>query len=260
MSNLQVANKFVSSRLLATRQGTVLVGLGAALLAGLVLLVYLSQYRESVSSKGEPIQILVAKSLIEKGTTGEQIGAKGLFETVDFPRDEVKTGAFTDPSSLSGTAAVKDIFPNQQLTAEDLTVAGAGGWGATLVDRQRAIAIPIDKAHGLSGTLLAGDKIDIYAGLNATSNNNNSVGAVMKLLMQNIVVLQAATADTGGIGNNNTGSDVLLRVNPRQAADLAYVVDNGVLWFVLRPRSGAPPTKPNMVTLQSILRGTKAGG
>ena len=261
MSNLQVAHKFVSSRLLATRQGTVLVGLGAALLAGLVLLVYLSQYRESVSSKGEPIQVLVAKSLIEKGTTGEQIGAKGLFETVDFPRDEVKTGAFTDPSSLKGTAAAQDIFPNQQLTANELTIAGACGWGATLVDRQRAIAIPIDKAHGLTGRLLAGDKIDVYAGLNATNSSNNSVGAVMKLLMQNIVVLEAGTADSGGgIGNNNSGGDVLLRVNSRQAADLAYVVDNGVLWFVLRPRSGAPPTKPQFVTLQSILRGPRAVG
>jgi Flp pilus assembly protein CpaB len=260
VQSASAAQKFVSSRVLATRQGTIFVGLGAALLAGLVLLIYLSQYRESVSSKGEPVQVLVAKSLIEKGTTGEQIGAKGLFETVDFPRDEVKTGAFTDPSSLSGTAAVKDIFPNQQLTAEDLTVAGAGGWGATLVDRQRAIAIPIDKAHGLTGTLLAGDKVDIYAGFNVQKNSGGS-GSVMQLLMQNILVLQPAAGDTGGgIGNSNSGSDTLLRVTPPQAQKLAFVVENGVLWFVLRPRSGAPPTKPSIVTMQSLLLGTKAVG
>jgi hypothetical protein len=58
------------SRLLKTRQGTIVVGVAAAVLAAILLLVYLSHYRSSVKGSTEPVTVLVAQSLIPKGTSG----------------------------------------------------------------------------------------------------------------------------------------------------------------------------------------------
>ena len=41
----------------------------------------------------------------------------------------------------------------------------------------------------------------------------------------------------------------------QQAADLAFASDNGKLWLVLRPRTGAKPSTATMVTPETLLLG-----
>src|SRR5438552_14528283 len=67
------------SRLLKTRQGTIVVGVAAAVLAAILLLVYLSHYRNSVKGSTEPLTVLVAKRLMPKGTSGATLATKNLF-------------------------------------------------------------------------------------------------------------------------------------------------------------------------------------
>ena len=60
----------LTSRIFSTRGGTIAVGVAAAALAGLLLLVYLNRYRANVAATGTPATVLVAKQLIPKGTPG----------------------------------------------------------------------------------------------------------------------------------------------------------------------------------------------
>ena len=73
----------LSSKLFTTRRGTIIMGVGAAVLAAIALIVYLNHYRNSVNSNAQPQQVLVAKSLIQKGTPGDVIGS-----TRPLPGDE----------------------------------------------------------------------------------------------------------------------------------------------------------------------------
>ena len=57
-----------AGRLFKTRGGAVLIGGVAAVLAAILLVVYLHSYRSSVNSGSRPMTVLVAKSLIPKGT------------------------------------------------------------------------------------------------------------------------------------------------------------------------------------------------
>lgn len=250
MQTFQSAQRFVSTRVLATRQGTVLLGVGAALLAGLVLLVYLNRYRESVSASNEPITVLVAKRLIEKGTPGDAVGLKQYFQVSTTPRDHVKVGALSDPAALRGTVAAADVLPGQQLTAADFVPSYTGGVGASLIDSQRAISFPVDGARGLAGTLLPGDRVDVYAGFEVGGR------PVTKLIMQDLYVLSPPIAGAGGgIGGGGGGSNVLVRVTSGQAAKLIFTSENGKLWLVLRPRVDAKPVKPKLVTTDRVLGG-----
>src|SRR3954454_1897819 len=104
----------MSSKLLGTRRGTVILGVAAAALAAIVLLVYLNSYRNSVNSNAQPLSVLVAKSVIQKGTPGNVVGTTGLYEVASIPKSQVKSGVFVDPKTLTGKVAVADIYPGQQ--------------------------------------------------------------------------------------------------------------------------------------------------
>jgi hypothetical protein len=49
-----------------------------------------------------------------------------------------------------------------------------------------------------------------------------------------------------------------LRVPEQQSAWLSYAADNGHLWFVLRPASGAKVQIPGYVTARTLILGYKA--
>src|SRR3954454_8640721 len=106
-------------KLLSSRQGT----LGLAVLAGLLalgaLLAFMSGYKHNVNKDAQPVTVLVAKQELPKGSSGDLIAKKGLYQATAFKLDQVKDGAITDPASLSGLVAVRDIVPGQQLTTVD---------------------------------------------------------------------------------------------------------------------------------------------
>lgn len=249
-------------KLLSTRGGTLIVSGIAAVLAAVILLAYLHRYRESVNSSSQPVTVLVAKGLIEKGTPGNVVGSQDLFQSTTAPRDEVKEGAIADPASLRGRVAVEDVYPGQQLTMSDFS-AQADALGNRISADQRAITIPIDAAHGMIGNVQAGDHVDVFAGFNVkklrsdgTVDPNTAERSVLKLIMEDITVLSAPAEGKAGFGaGQTTTSNVTVRVDDRQAAELAFASDNGKIWIVLRPRAGAEPTRPDLVTVETLLFG-----
>jgi Flp pilus assembly protein CpaB len=247
----------VIQNMLSSRSGTLVLGGAAALLAAFVLLLYLNEYRSSVNADSEPVTVLVAKSLIEKGMPGDVVGLNGLFDRDEAPKSQVRDGAITDPSTLRGRIAVDDIYPGQQLTVTDFA-ATTGAIGAKLAGRHRAIAVPLDAARGMVGTLEPGDRVDVFGGFNVVGNAGGGQGRpVVKVMMQNALVLDAPAEAAAGIGAATQTATIVLRVNRDQATEIAWAVDNGKVWLVLRPRAGAPVSRPGVATAESVLTGVR---
>ncbi|MDP9308696.1 MAG: Flp pilus assembly protein CpaB [Actinomycetota bacterium] len=231
------------NRLLKTRQGTIVIGVAAAVLAAILLLVYLSHYRNSVRGSTEPVTVLVAKSLIPKGTSGTAIATRNLFVVTTIPKGQLKLGAISDSAVLNGTIAAADIYPRQQLTTADFTAASVGALAAQLSGNWRAVGLPaLDPAHGLAPDIQAGDHVDVYAQLNGT----------MGLVLSNVLVLASPTQAAAGSTAPITGS-YILRVPTAKAPRFAYVGQNGAFWLVLRPGHGAAATQPAFVTASNAL-------
>jgi Flp pilus assembly protein CpaB len=248
-----------AQKLVSTRRGTLTLAIVAALLAGVLVLVYVSRYRASVRADNAPVTVLVAKSTIPKGTPGRVLAAQSLFTVTTIRESQLRNGAFSDPSSLVGRAASHDIYAGQQLTAADFS-ASATALASTLSGRERIVLIPLDAAHGLTAELSAGDRVDVYAGFNVTpvdSSGRVINGAasrpVLRLIMQNVQVAEVKSASGGLAGGG--GSDVGLRTTDKQAADLAFASDNGRIWLTLRPSSGAKPSRPDLVTVETLMLG-----
>jgi pilus assembly protein CpaB len=237
----------IAQNLFTTRRGSLLVGAAAAVLAGITLLAYLHSYRNSVNSASAPVSVLVAKNLIQKGTPGDIIGTSSQFQVASVPKGQLQVGALTDPAALSGRVAVTDIYPGQQLTAGYFAFAPPGTLQTKISGSDRAISVQIDSEHGMVGQIAAGDHIDIFVGVNRIGPSGSQ--PIIKLLMADVTVLRAPIGTGSGL--------YTLRATGRQAAVLAYAADNGHLWFVLRPASGAKTVNPGFVSAQSLLLGLK---
>jgi len=232
----------IAQNLFTTRRGSLLVGAAAAVLAGLILLVYLHSYRNSLNSTAAPASVLVAKNLIQKGTPGDIIGTSDQFQVASVPKGQLQVGALSDPAALSGRVAVTDIYPGQQLTETSFAYAAPGTLQTKITGTDRAIALSIDAEHGMIGQISAGDHVDIFMGF--ALQGAGGTQPVIKLLMADVLVLRAPLAGNGV---------VTLRAPMREAAQLAYAADNGHLWFVLRPASGAKTVNPGIVNAQTLL-------
>jgi Flp pilus assembly protein CpaB len=250
-----------AQRLIASRRGTLALAVIAALIAGLLVLVYVKRYRDSLQSTAAPVTVLVAKQPIPAGTPGRLVASQGLFTVTTIRESQLRDGAFSDPASLTGTAAAHDIYPGQQLTSADFS-ASATTAATKLTARQRVVSVPLDAAHGLSTELSIGDKVDVYGGFNVVPIGadgqpiaNGQSRPVLRLLMQNVLVTDIKRQGSGVGGGS--GSTVSLRVDDIQAAKVAFASDNGKVWLALRPAAGAKASRPDLVTLETLLLGVK---
>lgn len=251
-----------AQKLLSTRSGTLALAGIAAVLAAIIFLVYLNRYRESLNESSAAATVLVAKNLIPKGTSGDSIGTQGLFQVVETTKGQLLDGAFADPAILRGKVAVHDIFPGHQLTSADFSTSTVNSLGATLVGDQRAIALPLDSARSMRGQVQSGDHVDILAGFNVRRVDRNGVPVdngqgrpMLRVIMQDITVISVPGDTSGGFGGSGKSSNVILKVTPEQAADLAFASDHGTLWLVLRPRTGGAGATPDVVTAETLLLG-----
>ena len=132
-----------SSKLFTTRQGTVLLGVIAAVIAAIALIVYLNHYRNSVAA--QDVNVLVANKTIPQGMTGDDLAkATGFYVIRGIPKDQVLTGAITDTSTLSGKVALADIKPNSQLT--EAQFGAPSGLAPQLAPGQRAVVVALGLA------------------------------------------------------------------------------------------------------------------
>lgn len=250
----------LAQKLLSTRAGTIAISALAAALAAAILLAYLHRYRQSVNDASRDMTVLVASDPIEKGTPGGVIGSQGLFQVTTVPRDQLKEGAIADPASLTGRVAAEDIYPGQQLTVADFVTGAAGAVSTKVIDYERGMSVPLDDAHGMIGKVQVGDHVDVIAAFGRESDSDDGTKQpVAFMLAQDVLVLDApAESKAAAIGGPGTAAKTLvLRLTDEESAELAYAVENGTLWIVVRPKSGADQHLPTRITLERLLFGIK---
>jgi Flp pilus assembly protein CpaB len=228
----------VSGRM-SSRGWAIALGIGAVVLAAILLVVYLDRYRSRVAGENAPTPVLVAKQLIPAGTPGTLVASQGMYAPTTLPAKEVVVGAISDPAYLSGRAAASDIFPGTQFTAASFAASDTASVDSQITGTQRAISISIDNVHGSLSQLQAGDSVDIYT----------SVAGVVKLFRPNVKVLAIPS-----IPGPSGGGNLVIRMETKDAATWAFAADNTQFYFVLRPVVGAKQTKNSQANASTVLR------
>jgi Flp pilus assembly protein CpaB len=228
----------VSGRM-SSRAWAIALGIGAIVLAAILLVVYLDRYRARVGGENAPTPVLVAKQLIPMGTPGNIVASQAMYAPTTLPQKEVEVGAIADPSYLAGRAASADIFPGQQFTATDFAASDTLSVDSQITKDERAISISLDGVRGSSSQVQVGDSVDVYT----------AIAGTVKLFRPNVKVLAIPT-----IAGPSGGGNLVIKIKTKDAAQWAYAQDNTQLWFVLRPVIGATKTANSQANASTVLR------
>jgi Flp pilus assembly protein CpaB len=231
----------VSGRV-SSRGWAIALGLGAIVLATILLIVYLDRYRARVSGASAPTPVLIAKQTIPAGTPGNIVANQGMYTSTTIPKKEVEEGAIADPTFLQGRAAAVEVLPGEQLTALDFAATTTTTVDSQITGVQRALSVSIDAVHGSLSQLKAGDTIDIYI-----RTTREPTGEPQIELFRPSVKVLAVPGPEGG--------NLILQTTTVDAPKFAYVADNTGMWFVLRPAAGAKPTVPAIGHADNITTG-----
>jgi Flp pilus assembly protein CpaB len=202
----------------SSRRNSILVALLAAVLAGGLIYAFVSRSNKTTTAAA-PIEttVFVAKSYIPVGTADASIVSKGLLKPVQVPATSVIPGAISDPSLVAGLVTTSAIATGQQLASTDFA-RGSTSLDTQLSGDERAVAISIDAAHGLTAYLSAGDTVDVAV------QGTKGTG----VLFQDVTVLA------------NAGGDVVLNLTDRQVLLLGDALQgNLAIWLEMRPAKGA---------------------
>lgn len=241
-SSRRRAGGSLTGAMFSTRRGAITTAVIAALIAGILLFAFVQSYKKGGSSSVGNAPVFVASGYIPAGTPVSVIASSQLLSRTTVPTTHVVVGAISDPSVLRGEVAAVSIYPGQQLTAADFTTKNVS-LASQLTGDNRAIAIPVDSAHGLTGFVQAGDHVDV---LNDAGSGRAGLGGVA-VLAQNVLVLTAPGGGGGGgsplagssSASSNGSGNIILEVTAKQAAAFAFAADNGKVWITLRPPVGA---------------------
>ncbi len=224
---------------MSSRGWAIALGIGAVVLAAVLLVVYLDRYRARVSGRNAPTPVLVAKRLIPRGTSGSLIASQAMYAPTTLPRKEVVVGAVSDPQYLVGRAAAADILPGQQFTAIDFAASDTSAVNSQITGSQRGVALAISGVNGVDSQVRAGDAVDVYIG----------VAGIVKLFRPDVKVLAVPSVP----GPNGT-SNLIVRVESKDVANWEFASNNAQLWFVVRPVTGAKPSKRSTANAATVLR------
>lgn len=228
-----------------SRGGAIAVGIGVAVIAAILLIVYVTRYKSSVDSAAAATPVLVAKSLIPKGTPGTVVATKQLYQSTSVPADKVQAGAISDPGALSGRIAISDVYPGAQLTVSNFSAEASGALNAQIVGNERAVTLAIDAVRGSLANVATGDRVDIYTQVARDGRN------VIQLFRSDVLVLSSP-----GSG----GGNVVLKVrNSRDAANFLFASTQTTLYFVIRPAAAARPTAGSLADLSTVNATSRTG-
>src|SRR5215212_10208996 len=87
---------------LSTRKGAYTVAAVCAVLAGLILLVFVQNYKQNVDAGLAPAPVLTADRLIPAGTAGNEVISQKLFRPTAVAVTNRKAGAVTQAADLQG--------------------------------------------------------------------------------------------------------------------------------------------------------------
>jgi Flp pilus assembly protein CpaB len=231
------------------------VGLAVALalVAGLMVTFYVSNYKKSIQADEETVKVWVAAQNIPEGTAGEKVTGNGFLEAQDIARKSVAPGAISSLDQLEGTVAMEEIYAGEQVSTLRFRPAEQRGIRAQLTGALRAVQLPGDKNQLLAGVVKEGDHVDVIGNWKYPESGQEHL---TRVVLRDLLVLKGA--DTGvatgpEIASPQGSLSVLLALTDAQSQKLFFVAKNGDWSLALRPPEDATDSPEGVETSATLL-------
>jgi Flp pilus assembly protein CpaB len=233
------------------RVRNIVIAVGLAILAGMLSLVYVSNYKANVQHQQKSVTVYVAKNDIPVGTTGADIVRRHLLATSSIATRSVVPGAISDQAQIANLVTTEPILAKEQITLRRFANQAELGPRAQLHGTLRAISVEGDQAQLLAGILKDGDHVDVVAAFKSAGANSVQIS---RDVVRNLLVLQASGSGGSKLSANGNTSVLLAASDQRQVQKLWWAVKNADGWSLqLRPVSNATDSPEDLETPQSMM-------
>jgi pilus assembly protein CpaB len=237
------------------RLRNILIAVGLAVVAALLTVFYVSNYKSSVNSDAETVTVLVAARDIPLGTLGSEVVGEKMLATQEIPRKAIVAGTIGKPDDIQGLIATQPIFIGEQVTARRFGPIAEAGVRTQLKGTYRAIQIKGDPNQTLAGVLRPGDHVDVLASVKFPTED--SAKHFTKVVLHDVLVLRTsgnAEGQVSVVDPNGANGWVMMRVTDQQAQKLYFVYANSDWWLALRPGLNDANSPESVDDALSVLR------
>jgi Flp pilus assembly protein CpaB len=229
------------------------IAVALAVLAALLTIFYVTNYKRSVQSGEELVPIYVAAGEIPVGTSGSEVTDRNLLKPVEVARRSVVPGAISKPDQIEQLVATERVYEGEQVTLNRFKPLGEQGVQAQLKGRLRAMQVPGSEHQLLLGTLKTGDRVDFVG---STSVGRSGNASVTRVVLRDLLVLKApgnADVESKLSSRPDEAFSVMLAVSDAQSQKLFHVVTHGDWALELRPVTDAADSKPSAESDVSVI-------
>ena len=169
----------------------VLVPAALAVLAAVLVGIYIASYRNNVNEGAGLVNVLVASRDIPAGTAGSSVASGGYLKTESVPKRTLVDGSVASAAPLTSKVTADPIYKGEQITLRQFKPLAQAGIFAKFSGRQRAIAVLGTPSQMLAGTLKDGDRVDVVATVRYHTGPSR---ATTRVVLKNLLVLEAPDA------------------------------------------------------------------
>ncbi len=230
------------------------IAVALALVAGLLTIFYVTNYKRDVRNAEANVTVYVAARDIPAGTPGAEIVGKGYLKEQDVAQRSVTPGAISSTGQIAEGVSAEAIYAGEQITTRRFTTEEEKGIRAKITGNTRAIEIPGTQHQLLAGTLRDGDYVDVVGSWNVPEAKQNHVARVV---LREILVLEAPRQEAVAekLANaDQSATFVILALTDAQAQKLFWITRNGDWTLQLRPPNHAADSPESAESARSLLR------
>lgn len=226
------------------------VAIGLALVAMMLTLFYVTNYKRSVQHDAASVQVYVAAHDLTGGVSGAELVKQHDLRLESVARRAVVPGAISSPNQLQALVLSGPVYAGEQVTLRRFTDVAAQGVRAELKGTLRAVQVAGDPNQLLAGTLHAGDHVDVVANVRIDSNKATNA---TRIVLRDLTVLSTPAESAAASVSPGGSTSVLLAVTDTQVQRLFYVLKNADWTLELRPVVNAADSPERVETLTTIL-------
>lgn len=232
----------------------ILIAVGLAVVAMMLTLFYVTNYKRSVQKSTSGVPVYVAVKDLTAGTSGADIVKQHALRVETVQKQDVVPGAIASPNDVASLVLSAPVYAGEQVTLRRFSDVAAEGIRGQLKGTLRAVQIAGDPNQLLAGTLQAGDHVDLVANLRLDANTTASA---TRIVLRDLTVLTPPSDPSlGKLSSGGSNADsAILAVTDTQVQRLFFVMKNADWTLELRPVVGAVDSPDRIDTLNSVLGG-----
>jgi Flp pilus assembly protein CpaB len=232
------------------------IAVALAVLAALLTIFYVTNYKRSVQSGEALVPVYVAAADIPVGTSGAEVSDRNLMTDIKVLDRTVVAGAISEPEQIEQKVATERIYKGEQITLSRFKPLGEQGIQAQLKGRLRAMQVAGSEHQLLLGTLETGNRVDFVGTLEAENRGN-----MTRVVLRDILVLQAPS--TGGVESKLTARPdqayaAILAVSDAQSQKMFHIMEHGKWSLSLRPVTDPADSRSTVDTTASVMGTARA--